>query len=123
MGILVISALLLWFIVIKPIKYPRFSKFKKTVLIKKNEVIIAQFTCNFKGARRVIFAAKKQKQSALNKLFTGRIDTIVNPILKSHSHSYRGLQEKLWLKEEDTRPTLILSLKVEWQKLVLPPEG
>mgnify|MGYP004479402465 FL=1 len=82
MGILVTSALLLWFIVIKPIKYPRFSKFKKTVLIKKNEVIIAQFTCNFKGARRVIFAAKKQKQNALNKLFTGRIDTIVNPIFE-----------------------------------------
>lgn len=82
LGILVISALLLWFIVIKPIKYPRFSRFRKMVLVKKNGVVAAQFTCNFKGARRVIFATKKQPQSALNKLFTGRIDTIVNPIFE-----------------------------------------
>lgn len=77
--ILVASALLLWFIVIKPIKYPRFSKFRKMVLVKKNGVVVAQFTCNFKGAKRVIFATGKQHQSMLNRLFTGRIDTIVNP--------------------------------------------
>lgn len=82
LGIFAASALLLWFMVIKPIKYPRFSKFRKMVLVKKNGVIASQFTCNFKGARRVIFATKKQPQSALNKLFTGRIDTIVNPIFE-----------------------------------------
>lgn len=82
LDILVASALLLWFIVIKPIKYPRFSKFRKMVLVKKNGVVAAQFTCNFKGARRVIFAMSKQHQSALNKLFTGRIDTIVNPVFE-----------------------------------------
>ncbi len=82
LGILVASALLLWFIVIKPIKYPRFSKFKKMVLVKKNGVVEAQFTCDFKGARRVIFATSKQHQSTLNKLFTGRIDTIVNPVFE-----------------------------------------
>ena len=82
LGILVASALLLWFIVIKPIKYPRFSKFKKMILVKKNGVVAAQFTCDFKGARRVIFATSKQHQSVLNKLFTGRIDTIVNPVFE-----------------------------------------
>lgn len=82
LGILVVSALLLWFIVIKPIKYPRFPRFKKMVLVKKNGVVAAQFTCNFKGARRVIFATSKQHQSALNKLFTGRIDTVVNPVFE-----------------------------------------
>ena len=82
LGILIASALLLWFIVIKPIKYPCFSTFKKMLLIKKNGVVTAQFTCNFKGARRVIFAEKKYPQSALNRLFTGRIDTIVNPIFE-----------------------------------------
>ena len=82
LGILIVSALLLWFIVITPIKYPRFSKFRKMVLVKKNGVVVAQFTCNFKGARRVIFATSKQRQSALNKLFTGRIDTIVNPVFE-----------------------------------------
>lgn len=82
LGFLIALALLLWFIVIKPIKYPHFSKFKKMVLVKKNGVVAAQFTCNFKGARRVIFAAKRQPQSALNKLFTGRINTIVNPVFE-----------------------------------------
>lgn len=82
LGIFVASALLLWFIVIKPIKYPRFSKFKKMVLVKKNGVVASQFTCSFKGARRVVFATSKQHQSALNKLFTGRIDTIVNPVFE-----------------------------------------
>ena len=81
-GILAASALLIWFLVFKPIKYPRFYKFRKLVLVKKNGAIAAQFTCNFKGARRVIFAAKRQPQSALNRIFTGRIDTIVNPIFE-----------------------------------------
>lgn len=82
MGILIVSAILIWFIVIKPIKYPRFFKFRKMVLVKKNGIVVAQFTCNFKGARQVIFATKKQPQNVLNRLFTGRIDTIVNPVFE-----------------------------------------
>lgn len=82
LSILTLSVMMLWFIVIKPIKYPRFSKFRKMVLIKNNGVVAAQFTCNFKGARRVIFATKKQPQSLLNRLFTGRIETIVNPFFE-----------------------------------------
>ena len=80
LGILVIAALLLWFIIIKPLKYPRFPKFKKTVLVKMAGAVVAQFAVNFKGARMVVFANQKQHQSALNKLFTGRIDTVVNPV-------------------------------------------
>ena len=82
LGIFIVATLLLWFIVIKPIKYPRFSRFRKMILVKKNGAVAAQLTCNFKGARRVIFATNKQPQSALNRLFTGRIDTIVNPIFE-----------------------------------------
>lgn len=78
LGILVAIALGLWFLVIKPIKYPRFPKFRKLVLVKKNGAIVANFNVNFQGARRVIFASKKQRQKPLNRLFTGRIDTIVN---------------------------------------------
>ena len=80
LGILVGSALLLWFLVIKPIKYPRFPKFRKFVLVKKNNAVAAQFNVNFKGARQVVFADKKVRQSALNKIFTGRIDTVVNAV-------------------------------------------
>lgn len=82
LGILVLLALLLWFVVVKPIKYPRFSKFRKMVLVKKNGIVVAHFTCNFEGARCVIFSTSKQQQSMLNKVFLGRIDTIVNPIFE-----------------------------------------
>ncbi len=57
MGILIASAIMIWFIVIKPIKYPRFFKFRKMVLVKKNGIVAAQFTCNFKGARQVMYIA------------------------------------------------------------------
>lgn len=75
-------ALLFWFLIIKPIKYPRFPQFRKTVLIKKDGSAIAHFTTNFKGARRVVFASQIIKQTTLNRLFTGRIDTVVNPIFE-----------------------------------------
>ena len=52
------------------------------ILVKKDDAVVAQFTINFKGARRVVFSAEKQSQSYLNRLFTGRIDTIVNPVFK-----------------------------------------
>lgn len=81
-GILVVSMLFLWFFIIKPVRYPRFKKFRKMVLVKKNGVVVSQFTVNFKGARRVVFATKVAKQNALNKLFTGQIKTIVNPFFE-----------------------------------------
>lgn len=81
-GIIILSALLLWFLVIKPTKYPRFAQFRKMVLVKKNGAVVAQFTTNFKGARRVVFASEKVKQTILNRLFTGRIDTVVNPVFE-----------------------------------------
>ena len=82
LGILVAATLLLWFVVLKPIFYPCFTKFRKMVLVKENNVVVAQFTVNFKGAKRVVFANKKQQQSIVSKLFTGRIDTIINPIFE-----------------------------------------
>lgn len=78
--ICILSALLFWFLILKPVKYPCFPKFRKMVLVKKNGTVVTQFSVNFKGARKVVFADKKQPQRVLNKLFTGRIDTVVNPI-------------------------------------------
>lgn len=78
-AIAIITALFFWFLVVKPIKYPRFPQFRKTMLVRQNDHIINQRTVNFKGARRVVFATKKVKQGFLNRLFTGRIDTIVHP--------------------------------------------
>lgn len=81
-GILILASLLLWFLVIKPAKYPRFPQFRKMVLVKRNGVVVANFTTNLKGARRVVFADKKVRQSLINKIFTGKINTVVNPIFK-----------------------------------------
>lgn len=81
-GIILAAILILWFTVIKPIRFPCFPKFRKMVLVKKDGIVAAQFSCNFKGARQVVFAAKRQHQSALNRLFCGRIDTIVNQVFE-----------------------------------------
>lgn len=80
--IFIIIALLFWFLILKPIKYPRFPKFRKMVLVKKAGIVTAQFSVNFEGARCVVFANQKQRQGILNKIFTGRIDTIVNPVFE-----------------------------------------
>lgn len=80
--ILIATALSLWFIVLKPILHPCFPKFRKMVLVKVNNAVVAQFTVNFKGAKRIVFANKKQHQGLLNRLFTGKIDTVVNPIFE-----------------------------------------
>jgi hypothetical protein len=50
--------------------------------VKVNNAVVAQFTVNFKGAKRIVFANKKQHQGLLNRLFTGKIDTVVNPIFE-----------------------------------------
>ena len=79
-GIIIVVCLLMWFIFIKPIKYPRFKTYKKSILVSQKGQIVYNKTCQFKGAKMVVFADKKEKQSFLNRIFTGRIDTYVNPL-------------------------------------------
>lgn len=79
LGIIIVALLLLWFLVIKPMLFPRFGNFRKMVIVKKNGTVVANFTVNFKGAKKVVFASAKVKQGFFNRLFTGRIDTVVNP--------------------------------------------
>lgn len=79
LGIALAASLTIWFAILKPQRYPKFKKFRKSVLIKKNGVVVSNFTTDFKGAREVWFSDKKMKQSALNKIFTGKIITVVNP--------------------------------------------
>lgn len=82
LGILIAAVALLWFIIIKPIRYPLFPKFKKAVLVKKNGRVVASFNVDFKGARKVVFANQKVKQSALSRIFSGKIATVVNPVFE-----------------------------------------
>lgn len=78
-GIVILSLLALWFIILRPILYPHFAKFTKSVLIEKDGKIVAQLNFAFKGARKVVFYNQKKKQSFWNKLFVGEIRTLVNP--------------------------------------------
>ena len=78
--IIIVSSFVVWFFILRPFFYPQFEKFNKSILIQKEDKLVGQFNCAFKGARKVVFANQKQEQSALNKLLTGRIKTIVNPL-------------------------------------------
>lgn len=78
--IIICACLLVWFCMLKPLVYPCFGKFKKTIMIEQDGKIVGQLSTNFKDARRVVFADKIVKQSFKSRLFTGKIKTVVNPL-------------------------------------------
>lgn len=80
--IIVISCLFIWFVFLRPMFYPHFGKFTKSILIEQDGRIIGQSTVVFKGARKVVFADKRVKQSLWNRIFVGEIKTFVNPAFK-----------------------------------------
>ena len=67
LGILILAALLLWFLIVRRLIYPTIGV--KTIQI--NEPYFAKV--NVKGVRRVVFTNKKMEQSLINKIFTGEI--------------------------------------------------
>ena len=67
LGILILAALLLWFMIVRRLIYPTIGV--KTIQI--NEPYFAKV--NVKGVRRVVFTNKKMEQSLINKIFTGEI--------------------------------------------------
>lgn len=77
-GIVILSILFIWFILVKPIVYPTFKKFRKNIIIEKSQQIVSQCKVDFTGARKVVFSNKKIKQSFFNKIFCGKIVTYVN---------------------------------------------
>lgn len=80
-GVLTIVALLIiWFILFRPILYPKFSTYKKQIIIQQNGKVLSQNRIVFTGARQVVFANRKMPQSLMNRIFTGKIVTIVNPV-------------------------------------------
>lgn len=73
LGIIIGAALLIWFLILKHIFFPTF---------KVGSVMITEpyyGTIRIKGKRKLIFANKRQEQSALNRLFTGEVLCNVNP--------------------------------------------
>lgn len=68
--ILFVSCVLLWMLVFRPIRYPRFGSIQKTINVPGMAPVIIRF----KGAREVVVAASHpKKQSAWNRFWTGRI--------------------------------------------------
>ena len=67
LGILILAALLLWFLLVKHFIYP-------TIKVKTIQINDPYFSkVNVKGKRRVVFSNKKMEQSLLSRIFTGEI--------------------------------------------------
>ena len=73
-GILILAALLLWFLLIRWMVYD----YIKVGSIRITEPYFSQR--KIKGARQLVFTNKPVKQSCLNKLFTGKIIYEINPV-------------------------------------------
>lgn len=66
-GILILVALLLWFLLVKHLIYP-------AIKVKTIQISDPYFSkVNVKGKRRVVFTNKKMEQSLLSRIFTGEI--------------------------------------------------
>lgn len=67
LGILILAALLLWFLLVKHLIYP-------TIGVKTIQIDDPYFSrVNVKGKRRVVFTNKNMQQGLLSRLFTGEI--------------------------------------------------
>ena len=81
--IAIFTCLLFWFLILRPSLYPHFGTFRKSILIKQNDIIVGQMTFTFTGARKVVFYDRKVKQSIWSRIFIGEIKTYVNPLFKT----------------------------------------
>ena len=87
-GILILVALVLWFLMIKRFFYPSINI--KTIQI--NEPYFSRI--NIKGKRRVVFTNKKMSQGLISKLFTGEILYKKNEIWTSPLGFEAGAKKK-----------------------------
>lgn len=75
--IIIVAALLLWFLILKHLFYP-------TIGVKSIQITDPYFAkINVKGKRRVVFTNKKEYQSVLNRIFTGEILYKINEVWTS----------------------------------------
>lgn len=70
----ILSALILWFLIFKPMNYPHISV--GMLQVEGDEYFV---TKRIKGARMVVLADKAVPQSFLNRLFTGEVMYVVSP--------------------------------------------
>lgn len=76
-GVLILACLLFWFLVVKPIKYPRFGTFRKQVLLETDGHIVYQGKVDFKHSMKVVFTNKPIEQSFMERVFKGKILSFV----------------------------------------------
>lgn len=75
-GISLFALLLMWLLFVKPIIYPRI-RVNRIDISSKNGYFLNK---KINGARKVVFASNFKPQSGLNKIFTGRILYIKDPV-------------------------------------------
>lgn len=80
--IVLLVCLLVWFLIVRPVVYPHFGTFRKSVTLSERGKIVYTKNVVFKGTRRVVFSDKVIKQSFWNRLFTGEVRTVVHPLFK-----------------------------------------
>lgn len=79
-GIAILAMLVIWFIIFRPIFYPRFGSIQKTFIAPGMAPLIVRF----KGARMVVVAASHpKKQSGWNRFWTGKILYKTHPAFDS----------------------------------------
>lgn len=88
LGIIIITALLLWFLFIKHFIYPNIGV--RTIQI--NDPYFARV--KIKGKRRVVFTNKKMEQSILSRIFTGEILYKVHDVWSSPLTFEAGAKKK-----------------------------
>lgn len=78
LSLTIVSLLIIWFSILRPIIFPKFGTFRKSVLVQRNGIMVGQLNVNFKGAKKIVFSNNVIKQSKWNRLFTGEIRTVKN---------------------------------------------
>ena len=89
----VIIGLVIWFLFLRNSMYPKFKKGKIQVLTPYFRGVQVG-----RGTRLVIFSKAVQKQSMMNKLFTGTIRYEVNPIYEQNIFFRPGRGNKIKIK-------------------------
>lgn len=72
-----IAAAILWFVLLRPMLYPKFSRGFVVVSQKGGDYMT---TIQLKGIRKIVFTSVRGRQSTLSALFTGGIRYEVNPL-------------------------------------------
>lgn len=78
LGIIIATILVLWFAVVRWIIFPTFAFDNLQVAYMDGDSRKGREDCSLHGARKIICSANPKSQSALSRLFSGRIEYLTN---------------------------------------------